>query len=341
MSSSAPSKKFSDIVNQISSIGFNRHAQSLLDHAKANLSDIKKSVKDLSPLAGEKGRSAIVISAGPSVYRKNSIQRIQSSGYKGTVICADGAYIACLKAGLIPDFVLTLDPHETRIVRWFGDPEFEQHSAQDDYFKRQDLDVDFRKDTLEQNKKHIELVNQHGHKTKAIVSSSAPRNVIARLKEAHFDMYWWNPLVDDPHQPDSLTRKIYNINGLTCFNTGGTVGTAAWVFADSILKLSKIGLVGMDFGYYIDTPKNKTQTYYELVTHLGNEKDVESCFQEFEFPLTKEKFYVDPTYFGYRSNFLTLSKKGKSKTINCTEGGILFDDHIACQTLDGFIKDHF
>lgn len=336
--SDASTKIFKEVVGQISSIGFNRHAEALLEHAKQNLGDSKKSVKDLAPQVGDKARSGIIISAGPSVYRKNSIKRILESAYKGTVIAVDGAYIACLKAGLIPDFVVTLDPHETRIVRWFGDHEFEKHSFHDDYFKRQDLDEDFKKDSIEQNKRHIELVNKYGRSTKAIVCSSSPRNVVERLKEAQVEMYWWNPLVDNPYGHDSLTRKLYDINKLTCFNTGGTVGTAAWVFADSILKIPQIAVVGMDFGYYSDTPKDKTQTYYELIEHLGDPKAVEECFVDYTFPLTKEKFYADPTYSWYRSNFLELLRQGKSRTVNCTEGGTVFDNNIACLSIEDFAK---
>ena len=147
------------------------------------------------------------------------------------------------------------------MVRWFGDHEFEKNSANDDYFARQDLDIEFRKNTIEQNKRHIALVNEYGHRSKAIVASSAPSNVIARLKEGGLDMYWWNPLVDDPGLPGSITRELYNINRLPCLNTGGTVGTAAWVFANSTLKIQEIALVGMDMGYYADLPKEQTRLF--------------------------------------------------------------------------------
>ena len=67
----------------------------------------------------------------------------------------------CLKSGIIPDYVLTLDPHPKRVVRWFGDYNFENNQLNDDYFARQDLDVDFRNNSIEQNLNNIELVNKH------------------------------------------------------------------------------------------------------------------------------------------------------------------------------------
>jgi len=329
--------KFKEIVEQVAGVGYQRHADTLVKHAGLNLPDAKRTIKQLPPLVGEKARSAIVISAGPSVYKRNSIKRIAAQGFRGSVIAVDGAYIACLKAGLIPDFVLTLDPHPSRIVRWFGDHDFEKHAEADDYFARQDLDMAFRKNSIEQNQEHIKLVDQQGHLSRFIIASSAPRNVVKRLKEAKGDLYWWNPLVDDPKRPDSLTKRIYAINKLPCMATGGTVGTASWVFANSILKIPRIGLVGMDFGYYYDTPKEKTQTYYELIHHLEGDSDIDQCFMDFEFPLTKEKFYTDPTYYWYRRNFLGLLEKKTSETYNCTEAGTLFSENIQCVNLDSFL----
>ncbi|MBL8013708.1 MAG: motility associated factor glycosyltransferase family protein, partial [Candidatus Omnitrophica bacterium] len=322
----AANQQFNDIVGKITGIGLDIHKNALVNHAKLNLPDVRTSIKHLDPLKGKKSESAIVISAGPSVHRRQSLKRILDAKYQGSLIAVDGAYIACLKIGLVPDYVLTLDPHLTRIVRWFGDPDFEKHTAGDDYFARQDLDIEFRKNTIEQNKMHIKLVNEMGHLTRAIVASTAPRNVIARIKEARLDMYWWNPLVDNPSSQESITRQMYNINKMPCMNTGGTVGTAAWVFANSILKIPQIAIVGMDLGYYADTPKEKTQTFYELHHHLAEGDSIDSCFVDFEFPLTGEKFYIDPTYYWYRQNFLELFNQSKSQTYNCTEGGTLFAD---------------
>lgn len=331
--------KFNAIVDQVTDIGCKQHADRLIEHATLNLADLENSIKKILPPTGDKAKSGIVISAGPSVHKRKTIKRLIDAGYKGTIIAVDGAYIACLKAGLIPDYVVTLDPHLTRIVRWFGDNEFEEHTKNDDYFARQDLDIEFRKNSIEQNKQHIELVNKYGHLTKAIVATSAPRNVVKRLKEAKFDIYWWNPLVDDPNNAKGLTRQIYNINKIPCMNTGGTVGTAAWVFAVTYLKLPAVALAGMDLGYYHDLPREQTQLYYELLNHLNNNKDdLEQYFVNFEFPLTKEKFYTDPTYYWYRRNFFDLLLRAPhAKTINCTEGGTLYGDGVQCMYLEDFI----
>ena len=338
MTSNRVTSEFQDVVDKIGDIGRKRHTPHVLEHAQDNRIRIRKSLAELPMPTGAKAESGILISAGPSVHRKNSIRRILDTGYSGTVIAVDGAYLACLRNGLIPDYIVTLDPHTTRVVRWFGDHDFEENSRNDDYFQRQDLDVEFRKNSLEQNQQNIALVNKHGSHTRALVATTVPKNVAQRIEEARFDAYWWNPLVDDPSQSGSLTRQLYQINKLPCINTGGNVVGAAWVLATAVLKIPRIALVGMDLGYYADTPLHMTQTYHELIRHSGMTEGIERFFCDFTFPLTGEQFYTDPTYYWYRKNFLQLLEKSSSWTVNCTEGGTLFGPDIECQYLHDFLQ---
>ena len=328
---------FATVVDDIRSISLDRHEGALVRHARENVSRITRTLRDVAAPAGEKARTAVVVSAGPSVHKQRSISKLVDAGYKGTVIAVDGSLVSCLKAGLMPNYVLTLDPHETRIVRWYGDPDFEKNAENDDYFHRQDLDVDFRNNLIEQNLANIALVNQHGSKIKAVVASSAPQNVVRRIEEAEFESYWWNPLVDNPAEAGSLTRQLYDINRLPCMNTGGNVGTAAWVFAATILKIPQIALLGMDFGYYADLPYSMTQKYYELLEHLGSAEDLDPHFPRFVYPLTGETFYTDATYYWYRKNFLELLALSDAKTFNCTGGGVLFGDKLPCISLEDFL----
>ncbi len=336
--STEPSSRFSKLIKKIPSIGEKKHAKALLQHARSNIKYIQRSIKALPKPLGDKASSAIVISAGPSLHRCQSIQRIQEAHYQGSVVAVDGAYIACLKAGLIPDYVVTLDPHPTRIVRWFGDHNFEKQSDHDDYFRRQDLNIDFRENSIKQNKKHIEWVNRYGYLTKAIVSSSSPYTVVERILEAKFECYGWNPLVDDPTQPNSLTRKLYQVNRFPCLNTGGTVGTAAWLFATEILDIPEVAIVGMDYGYHEDNPISKTQTYYELLNYEPDVSKINEYFIKFENKELGKNYYIDPTYYWYRKNFLELFERSTKITYNCTEGGTLSHPNLKSISLDSFLN---
>lgn len=329
---------FAALVDKITEIGIERHRDTLLANARRNAAFAKRSIKHLPAMSAAKRRSVIVLSAGPSIRRARTIERLLESGYQGTVVAADGAYAACLRAGLIPDFVVTLDPHNTRVVRWFGDPNYAAHSAADDYFERQDLDVAARENALRRNDKDMALIDKHASKTPAIVCSSSPQTVVDRIRSAGFETYWWNPLVDDPAKAGSITRAIYDILPLPCLTTGGTVGTAAWAFAVQVLKPRLLAVSGMDLGYYADTPMKMTQTYYELLAMAGGDEErVKDYFTWMDFPLTGEKFMTDPTYFWYRRNFLHLAKRAPLPTLNCSEGGTLFGDNVDCVTLDDFL----
>lgn len=351
-----PNGDFKNLVRNLGALGFRDLSGSLIENAKKNSQWLSKSFRHLPPLNGEEVQSGIVINAGPSLHRKKTIQRIRASDYRGTIIAVDASYVACLREGLIPDYLLTLDPHPTRIVRWLGDPSLK--SSNDDFFNKQDLDVAFRNNGEKENRHHIELVNRYGYQTKAIVCSSSHISVVSRMKEAGFPLFGWNPLVDDPGRPKSLTRRLYKINGLPCMNTGGNVGTAAWVFATEILKLKKIALTGMDFGYYADTPLSQTQTYDELIKHLGT-RHIQRYFLKTVFPLSGEEFYIDPTYFWYREIFFDLftrhpeprraaarraaarrpsGRSGEgSLTFNCTEGGTLVHPKLENIPLEEFL----
>lgn len=331
---------FDSLVNGITDIGVEWHKDRIVANSSNNVSHIEKTVKDLSRLDGDKANSAIVISAGPSLHYNDSLKLLASSDYKGSIIAIDGSYVKCLKAGVIPDYVITLDPHPTRIVRWFGDPEFEKNLEGDNYFSRQDLDIDFRENSLRQNRENIALINECASRTKLIIASTAPANLVERAEVAGFDMYWWTPLVDNPNSEGSLTRKMYDLTKLPAINTGGNVGTAAWVFAQFWLKINKIAVIGMDLGYRQDLPYNMTQGYPELVQMLGEENITSDLFPVIENPDTGNVLYTDPTYYWYRKNTLDLIASSGATLYNCTGGGILFGEGVVSMGLRQFLADY-
>jgi len=332
--------KFDGLVNDISDIGYEWHKDRIINNSRDNVPHINKTIKALSQLEDSKAKSAVVISAGPSLHYNDTLNVLASSEYQGTVIAIDGSYVKCLKAGIIPDYVITLDPHPTRIVRWFGDPDFEKNMEGDDYFSRQDLDIDFRENSLRQNEENIELVDKYGPRSKLIIASTAPANLVERAKHAGFDMYWWMPLVDDPNSEESLTRKMYKLTKLPAINTGGNVGTAAWVFAQFWLKIKKIAVVGMDLGYRSDLPYSMTQGYPELVQMLGEENVTGELFPVINNPDSGETYYTDPTYYWYRENTLQLIASSGSTLYNCTGGGILFGDGVITMSLQQYLAEN-
>jgi len=313
---------FKQIVNDIPSLGIEWHGQTLLENTQRNFGphpfEIFHDILRIDPNENK----CLIISAGPSLYRQKSLEKIGE--FEGTIISTDGAYIQCLRHEIVPDYVITIDPHPTRIVRWFGDPNLDDS---DDYFQRQDLDVSFRENAEKTNAENIKLVDSF--KVPLIIASSAPKTLCERTSEQ--DRYWFVPLVDNP-QEEGLTRKMVEMTHLPAMNTGGTVGNCAWVFAHSILKSKDIAIIGCDMGYYEDLPLKQTQSW-------GMLKDKENPRQYYPHEVGGfGLFYTDPTYFWYRQNLRDLLKANNGRIANCTEGGLLYGSRIDCMKLEKWLQ---
>jgi len=305
-------------------------------NARLNCPFIEKTVTDLAnETSSDTVDSAIVIAAGPSLHLNDSISKILESGYNGTIICADGAMGHCLRNGLVPDYVLTLDPHPTRISRWFGDPEMGP-VEEDDYFRRQDLDPHLRIDEVARNNELIEIVNSHGPQIKAVVSTSASQRVTKRCLDSGMSVYWWNPLLDDFEAPDSLTAQVFALNNVPCLASGGNAGTASWVIAHAVLGIKRIALVGMDFGYPPRTPLKNTQYYNEIEELFGSQ--AKDAFISIRNPHIKQTWFTDPAYYWYRQSFLEMVVLADCETFNCSEGGILFGKGVNFLPLTEFLN---
>ncbi|MDP6785653.1 MAG: DUF115 domain-containing protein [Rhodospirillales bacterium] len=283
--------------------------------------------------------SALVVAAGPSIKRRDPARAIKESGYRGTLVAAESALAYCLRNGIVPDLTVSLDPHPTRIVRWLGDPHLtEEHLKKDDYFARQDQDDAFA-DEMRANEKILGLLDRHGPDIRMALSTSASSAVVERVLETGMEIFWWNPMLDDPDDPAGLTARLQEANALPCVNAGGNVGTACWVMADAVLGKSEIGLTGVDFSYYSDTPYRNTQYYHEAVALIG-EENLDAVFMRLHNPHMDEWFFTDPAYMWYRECFLEMAADTECATFNCTEGGILFGAGVEFVPLATFLERH-
>lgn len=298
---------------------------------------VNKTVSDLRDRIKSTSNAAIVVAAGPSVKRQNLLEKLRVSDFQGLIIVADSALAPCLRLDIVPDIVVSVDPHD-RILRWFGDPDLTpEKQGEDDYFRRQDMSDWVAQNELRANQETLALLNRYGDQVVAALATCAAKGVPQRCLESGMEMYWWNPMYDDYDLPDSLTRKVYSETKAPCINAGGNVGTSAWVLAHSILGIEHVALLGMDFAYYSDTPYARTQ-YYDRLLELFPEEKLEEIFIHLHNPYLGADFYTDPAYFWYRDVFLEMSVDAPCQTYNCTEGGILFGDNIEFIPLEEFAK---
>ncbi|MCC7016145.1 MAG: hypothetical protein IT564_02945 [Rhodospirillales bacterium] len=320
---------------------WDRHGEMAMANIRRNagLAGRGRSLADLRGAALGEGTSAVVVAAGPSARRFDPVGALKARGYPGAVIATESAIARCLKAGLVPHLVVSVDPHPERIVRWFGDPELsEQRSAGDDYYRRQDMDPAFA-DELSHNRELLALLARHGKSMKIALATSASEAVVRRASEIGMEIYWWNPMLDDPDQPGSRTREAWKLNRLPCVNAGGNVGSACWMMAHAVLGKKHVALTGMDFAYYDGTPYSATQYYREALALVG-EQSLARLYPRFLNPHTGTWFFTDPAYFWYREAFLEMVRDADCVTYNCTGGGILFGDGITHTALEDFLDRH-
>lgn len=321
-----------------SEMTWDRHGELALANAKRNARYFDRG-QSLSVLRGAsigEGDSCVVVAAGPSVKRKDPASVINKMAYKGAVIASESALSYCLRNGVIPDLAVTIDPHATRVVRWFGDPSLtEKKLREDDYFSRQDQDDAFAQE-IQANEEILELLNKHGRNIRLALSTMASEAVVDRVLETGMQIYWWNPMLDDPDAENSITKQLIKENGFPSINAGGNVGTASWMMADVLLEKKDVALTGVDFSYYDDTPYYNTQYYHEAVELVG-EDNLDSLFARFFNEYEQAWFYTDPAYLWYRECFLEMLGDASCQTYNCTEGGILFGEGIKTMPLRNFL----
>ncbi len=327
------------LLAEMPELTFARVGEAALENARRNLTVAGRGWS-LAELRGRRFGSidaGLVMAAGPSVARRDPAAAIREIGFDGTIVATESSLYYLLRNGIVPHLVVTLDPHATRIVRWFGDPALHQRNlAADDYFRRQDMDADFSRE-LAVNQEVLQLIDRYGPQMRIALATSASEAVVGRVLATGMEIYWWNPMFDDPLEAGSLTRQLQDLNGYPAVNAGGNVGSACWMMADAVLGLSDVALVGVDFSYYDDTPRTKTQYYHEAVNLVGAE-NLDAIYVRIFNPHIGQWFYTDPAYLWYRETFLEMAKDAMGRVHNCTEGGILFGDGIEFEPLRTFLR---
>jgi Protein of unknown function DUF115 len=310
----------------------------VLSNVQRNL-QFKDNGKSLAALRGRtlgEGDSAVIVAAGPSVRRQNPARILRERGYRGMVIATDSGIAHCLRNGIVPHLVVSVDSHPTRIVRWFGDPHLRNEDLEeDDYYRRQDLDPFFA-DEARANQEIIGLMRKHARHMSIALGTSASLAVVERVIDIGMQIYWWNPMLDDPDKPESRTRALMNMNGFPALNAGGNVGSAAWMIADAVMGKRRVALTGMDFGYYGDTPLTATQDYREAVDLVGKER-VGELYSRYYNPHVGAWFISDTAYQWHRECFLEMAAEAECQTYNCTGGGILFGPNVVFCSLADFL----
>lgn len=319
---------------------FERWAEIGLDNARINQKHLDRgqSIAKLRNAPIGEDDSAIIIGAGPSIERQETAQAILDSGFKGAVIATESGLRHCLPFGLVPDLVVTVDPRP-RIVRWFGYPRMTLEELEaEDYYRVKDMDP-FYHIQVNLDDPIRDLVNKYGKQMRIALPTVAYHTVVERALDVGMDIYWWNPMFDDPDEPDSVTRSLQKRNRLPSINAGGNVGSASWMMAYAVLGKKHIAITGMDYAVPEGTPYTELP-HYKTCANLVGEENVDSLVVRIYNPFDHCWYLTDPTYLWYRTSFLEMVADADCKTSNCTEGGVLFSEHLEYLPLSEFLARH-
>lgn len=260
-------------------------------------------LRELIPQGNPEGR-VIIVGRGPSVFRHKHLALLKEYGYKGLLISTDGMLIECLKEGIVPNYVVSVDGSDV-CEKWYDDP----------------------------------LVNMYASKISSVLCTQVSPLVTKKVLRAGFrGPYWFVPTSDRITDKDSITKfqllmtvSERNPDGIVSMDCGGNVGAASWVLAWSILKRKNIALIGMDLGYPDDMPLGETYYYDRTVECIGA-LHANIHYETIWHPFFKTKSKIDPAFSSYRQSFLDmlLAAPDWVRTVNATEGGTLFSPQLKC-----------
>lgn len=288
---------FADQLNErIKVINFSMWMENTAD----NIISIREG-GDISAIPKGTEKNAIIVGAGPSFREKNHIallQQLKPGSFD--IISTDRMFIPLLKAGVIPDLVVSADGHRGLVVQFY----------QSDLITK-------------------EL------KTIAVMANMVAPNVVNAFPGKCF---FFTPMIDNIDQPFSLSSAISAMTRTSILSTGGNVGITS-IFLAFYLGYKNIILTGMDQGYTMNTPIEQSQ-YYSTIKEadptMTPERYKETYVIDGYNPDFDVQYYTDITWKAHIDHIVdeseSMSEQGIT-LINATEGGCIHGRAIRGMTL--------
>ena len=294
-----------------------------IENFSNNLENISKE-PSARELVSEDGinNTSIVIGRGPSIKKNNHLKILAESNFKGNIVCTDGALIGVLENGITPEkfknfYVVTIDS--------------QKHQAK-----------------FYDNK----ICKEFGRNIKCVLSTTVPKEVYDIVKQNDMTIYWLHTLFDYNKGQTSfnyITGKIVKAKkgyGLPAIQTGGNVGTTAWIISWNILKSKIVSLIGIDHGFDVNTSWEDIEKFHPqnkpLLELDKTDKRFQSAFPKVYNPDFKCYCLQDPLFQFYSNAFKELIKKASDrvKTVNATEGGAIFGKNIQPMKFKEFLDNY-
>lgn len=261
-----------------------------------NLKEIRYG-KNTTEIITQLKQPALIVGAGPSIYKHNQLETLKKLNFKGAIFSTDKMLKPCIDSGVEPDYVCSVD----------GDIKIA------DFYKK------------------IPKI-----KTKILLCASTINPLVVKtISEQDLDIYWFLSILDNPlNNMVSLTRAMhYMSDGKFMLQTPGQVGTTLWALA-VCFGCNPIILLGFDFSYNDLNPKNSLYYRHFLELCKGNEEKVKEFYKIGENPYFHNLHLVDGIWLMYKELFMLLINSAPYETINCTGGGSLWGGKIKSMTLE-------
>lgn len=165
-----------------------------------------KDTRELKPIGGP----AIIIGASPAIDKLKHLEMLAASDFKGTIIATDKMLIPCLKAGIVPNFVCSVDG-ASEIVKFY---------------------------------RHM-LVDYHKDGIKAIFNSMVSPELFREFKGQKYTFH----STLDKDGPTSLTRAMHYMTHSSVIPGTGDVGGFCTQIAIG-LDCNPICFIGLSYGSY-------------------------------------------------------------------------------------------
>ena len=271
-----------------------------MDNIRENFADIKNGM-DVREIP-KTNLPALIIGAGPSLYRNNHLKILADQGFDGIIFAADRVLKDCLDVGVVPDYVCVLDGQEGILP----------------FFNHQ-------------------IVDDHAEQIAAIMCVMTHPKIVKRWGGK---IYWFSNSISDNIAPN-VAYLMHHLLKKTEITTAGHVSSLGWSIAHTI-GCREIALIGIDLSYPMDTPMEETCYYNNYVTAFdGDVEKIKECYTTYHHRYFGTDCYFDPVfsaYIEYSMGHFALASSMGTTIINCSEGGAIEGGNVECMCFADFLN---
>ena len=271
-----------------------------MENIRYNFDKIKngKDIRDIP----RTNSPALVIGAGPSLYRNHHLEMLSESGFDGVIFAVDRVLKDCLDNEVVPDHILILD----------GSDKITQYIDHD-------------------------IIDDHCDEIGAIMCITTHPSVVDRWGG---EIFWFSNSVEPDIAPN-VSYMLHLLLKKTELSTAGHASSLGWCVAHTIGS-REIALIGVDLSYPMDTPMEETWYYDRYAERLGgNIEEIKKLYKTYHHSFFDTDCYYEPVFGSYLEcsleHFETAAPTG-CKIVNCTGGGAIEGHGVECMWFKDWLR---